>query len=377
MLSVVAVVLASYLVVRVVWPLRWSRAARTALAVLVFGLALHHRIVARFAGSMASPEIPKAAIAVLGTGFIALLLTTVFVLLLDALCVIAWALRRRGVLAAVRRPGVRPVAAGLALVLSGYGTWQAMAVPQVRQVEIAIEGLPEAFDGYRLLQITDLHASRLLTGDWVAEVVAAGNAQRPDLIVLTGDLVDGSPRARADDVRPLAALQAPDGVVAVTGNHEYYAQYLEWMPALRALGMQVLENGHLEIRRGDSVLTLAGVTDPVAARYGLPMPDLAAALAGADPAAPVILLEHRPRDARARSQAGVALQLSGHTHGGHIVGMDRLVKRANGGFVSGLYDVDGMTLYVGNGAGLWPGFATRIGARSEIALITLRAARPG
>ncbi len=377
MLSVVAVVLASYLVLRVVWPLRWSRAARTGLALLVFGLALHHRIVARFAGSMASPEIPKAAIAVLGTGFIALLLTTVFVLLLDALCLLAWVLRRRGALAAMRRPGVRPAVAAVALLLSGYGTWQAMAVPQVRQVEIAIEGLPEAFDGYRLLQITDLHASRLLTGDWVAEVVAAGNAQRPDLILLTGDLVDGSPRARAEDVRPLAALQAPDGVVAVTGNHEYYAQYLEWMPALRALGMQVLENGHLEIRRDDSVLTLAGVTDPVAARYGLPMPDIAAALAGADAAAPVLLLEHRPGAARARARAGVALQLSGHTHGGHIVGMDRLVKRANGGFVSGLYAVDGMKLYVGNGAGLWPGFATRIGAPSEIALITLRAAPPG
>ncbi|WP_394004696.1 metallophosphoesterase [Luteimonas sp. WGS1318] len=377
MLSVVAVVLASYLVVRVVWPLRLSRAARAGLALLVFGLALHHRIVARFAGSMASPEIPKAAIAVLGTGFIALLLTTVFVLLLDALCILAWALRRRRALAALRRPGVRPLIAAVALLLSGYGTWQAMAVPQVRQVEIAIEGLPEAFDGYRLLQITDLHASRLLTGDWVAAVVAAGNAQQPDLIVLTGDMVDGSPRARADDMRPLAGLQAPDGVVAVTGNHEYYAEYRAWMPALRALGMQVLENGYLEIRRGDAALTLAGVTDPVAARYGLPLPDSAAALAGADPQAPVILLEHRPREARARAQAGVALQLSGHTHGGHIVGMDRLVKRANGGFVSGLYDVDGMALYVGNGAGLWPGFATRIGVPSEIALITLRPATSG
>ena len=127
----------------------------------------------------------------------------------------------------------------------------------------------------------------------------------------------------------------------------------------------------------DSVLTLAGVTDPVAARYGLPMPDIAAALAGADAAAPVLLLEHRPGAARARARAGVALQLSGHTHGGHIVGMDRLVKRANGGFVSGLYAVDGMRLYVGHGAGLWPGFATRIGAPSEIALITLRAAATG
>ncbi|MNV32290.1 putative metallophosphoesterase [compost metagenome] len=119
-------------------------------------------------------------------------------------------------------------------------------------------------------------------------------------------------------------------------------------------------------------MTIAGVTDPVAARYGLPMPDLTAALAGADPQAPVILLDHRPVEARANAAKGVALQLSGHTHGGHILGMDQLVKRANGGFVSGRYEVDGMTLYVSNGAGLWPGFAARIGVPSEITLITLR-----
>jgi len=103
------------------------------------------------------------------------------------------------------------------------------------------------------------------------------------------------------------------------------------------------------------------------------MPDLGAALAGADPQAPVILLDHRPVEARANAAHGVALQLSGHTHGGHILGMDQLVKRANGGYVSGRYQVDAMTLYVSNGAGLWPGFAARIGVPSEITLITLRA----
>ena len=373
-LSVVAFVLASYLVLRVVWPLRLSWQIRSLLMLLVYGLALHHRIVARFAGSMASPELPKLVIAALGTGFIALLLTALFVLVLDAATVLVRAMRLRRALVRLRTAWLRPAAASLAVVLSLYGTWQAMAVPQVRQIEVSIAGLPQAFDGYRVLQLTDIHASRLLTRDWVAGVVAASNAQQPDLIVITGDLVDGNVEARADDVRPLADLRASDGVIAITGNHEYYAQYQDWMQAFRALGMQVLENAHLRIARGDAALTIAGVTDPVADRYGLPEPDLDAALAGAPAQAPVILLDHRPVAARDAATRGVALQLSGHTHGGHSVGMNRLVARANGGFVSGLYPVGGMQLHVSNGAGLWPGFATRIGVPSEIAVLTLRRA---
>ncbi|MEF3081021.1 metallophosphoesterase [Luteimonas sp. SMYT11W] len=374
MLSVVAIVLASYLVLRVVFPLRLPWPVRAGLAVLVYGLALHHRIVARFAGSMASPELPKLVIAALGTGFIALLLTALFVLLLDVVTLMLWALRRRGALATLRGPWLRPGVAVLALLLSAYGTWRAMVVPQVRQIEVPIAGLPQAFDGYRVLQLTDIHASRLLTGDWVAGVVAASNAQQADLIVITGDLVDGSVTARANDVRPLADLRAPDGVIAITGNHEYYGVYRDWMDAFRAMGMAVLENAHVRVERDGAALTIAGVTDPVAARYGQALPDIDAAIAGADPQAPIVLLDHRPVEARENAKRGVVLQLSGHTHGGHIVGMDRLVARANGGFVSGLYPVDGMQLYVSNGAGLWPGFATRIGVPSEITVLTLRRA---
>jgi len=371
-LSVVGLLLALYLVWRVVWPLRLSLSLRGPLGLLIIALALHHRIVARFAGTMASPELPKMVIALLATGFTAVLLLAVFVIVLDVLLLASRMLRVQRVADALRTPWLRPSAAAVALLLSAYGISQGMAVPKVRHVEVAIDNLPAAFDGYRVLQLTDIHASRLLTGEWVAKVVAESNAQQPDLVVITGDLVDGSVAARANDVRPLGELKARDGVIAITGNHEYYGQYAQWMPAFRALGMLVLENSHTLIHRDGALLAIAGVTDPVAARYGLPMPDLEKAKAGIAPEVPVILLDHRPTLARANAEAGVALQLSGHTHGGHIVGMDQLVKRANGGFVSGRYAVDGMTLYVSNGAGLWPGFAARIGVPSEITVFTLR-----
>jgi predicted MPP superfamily phosphohydrolase len=373
-LSLVALVLSLYVVWRLVWPLRIPLWARGVLALLVVAMGLHHRIVATFAGTMASPEIPGPLIVVLATGFIALLLGALALLALDGLLLGARLLRRPQAVAALRRPWLRPAAAAVALLVSAYGIQQGIAVPKTRQIEVAIAGLPAQFDGYRVLQLTDIHASRLLTGDWVAEVVARSNALAPDLVVITGDLVDGTVAARADDIRPLGQLRAPDGVIAITGNHEYYADYAAWMHAFRGMGMQVLENSHTQLRRNGATVTVAGVTDPVATRYGLPMPDLDAALAGADVAAPVILLDHRPREAHAHAARGVALQLSGHTHGGHIVGMDQLVRRANGGFVSGRYAVDGMTLYVSNGAGLWPGFAARIGVPSEITLITLRSA---
>lgn len=363
-----------YVAWRLFWPLRLPLWAKALLSLLLVALAVQLRIVATFWGTMASPEIPRMAIATLATGSTAVLLLALGLLVLDAGLLLSRALRWPRAVAALRTRMLRPLAAGLALLLSAYGVSQGMAVPTVRQIDVRIAGLPAAFDGYRVLQLTDIHASRLLTGDWVRRVVAESNALEPDLIVITGDLIDGTVAARRNDFRPLGDLQAPDGVIAITGNHEYYAQYREWMQAFRALHMQVLENSHTQVRRGSAALTIAGVTDPVAARYGLPLPDLDAALAGAAPAAPVILLDHRPRNAREAAERGVKLQLSGHTHGGQIIGMDQLVKRANGGYVSGRYAVNGMTLYVSNGAGLWAGFPARIGVPSEITLITLRRA---
>jgi predicted MPP superfamily phosphohydrolase len=138
------------------------------------------------------------------------------------------------------------------------------------------------------------------------------------------------------------------------------------------LGIRVLANAHTVLRRDGGALVVAGVTDRSAPTTGHPGPDLAAALAAAPADAPIVLLDHQPANAALATAHGVKLQLSGHTHGGMIRGLDRLVARGNAGFVSGAYQVGGMLLYVSNGTALWPGFALRLGRPSEMTRITLR-----
>jgi predicted MPP superfamily phosphohydrolase len=162
-------------------------------------------------------------------------------------------------------------------------------------------------------------------------------------------------------------------VFAIPGNHEYYFGYHSWMEHDAGLGIHMLLNQHVVIRRGGEALVVAGVTDLAALGSTHPAPDLASALDGAPGDAPVILLAHQPRMAARAAKAGAALQLSGHTHGGMLRGLDLLVARGNDGYVSGIYRVGGMQLYVNNGTGLWPGFALRLGVPSELTVITLRA----
>jgi uncharacterized protein len=158
----------------------------------------------------------------------------------------------------------------------------------------------------------------------------------------------------------------------ISGNHEFIFGYGTWMAHFATLGLLSLENRYVVLDRDGGKLVVAGITDRASRRSGHPVRDLAAVLEGAPEGAPIVLLDHQPSDARHAAELGVALQLSGHTHGGLILGIDRLAARANAGFVSGRYDVDGMTLYVNNGTALWPGFALRLGRPSELTRITLR-----
>jgi predicted MPP superfamily phosphohydrolase len=270
---------------------------------------------------------------------------------------------------------VRYGAAGLAALLAAIGVAGALRVPPLKDVEITVRGLPPQFEGYRLIHLTDLHISRLFPERWVRRVVEQANAAGADLIVVTGDFIDGTVAMRRADVEPLRDLQAPDGVLAVPGNHEYFFGYSSWMRHLSGLGMRMLPNAHAVLAREDAQLVIAGVTDLSAPSAGEAPPDLNAALAGAPAGAPVILLDHQPKNARQAATRGVALQLSGHTHGGMIIGLDRALGPANGGFVSGRYDLGSMTLYVSNGTALWPGFALRLGRPPELTRITLRAHR--
>ncbi|MCD2172183.1 metallophosphoesterase [Rhizobium sp. C4] len=355
--------------VRFIQPLPWHWSLKIALAVLLLIASQYHLFSRLSSGSVFSPEFPRPLVIAFNVVFAAIIFLAVFQIVLDIALL---------VLALVKTQFVYPPAAlrysmgALALLLSAYGVSQAIRVPALKDVEFSIAGLPAEFDGYRLVQLTDLHISRLFPASWAGEVVARTNALGADLIVVSGDFIDGSLESRTADVAPLAKLRAPDGVFAIPGNHEYFFSYAQWMSHLNSLGMQMLPNAHVVLTRGGSRIVLAGVTDLSAARYGLPAPDFATALAGAPADAPVILLDHQPMRAKEAAAAGIALQLSGHTHGGMVAGLDRLVARANNGFVSGVYQVGNMSLYVNNGTGLWPGFAVRLGVPSELTRITLR-----
>jgi predicted MPP superfamily phosphohydrolase len=320
-------------------------------------------------GSVFAPEFSRSVVILFNWAFGTLLFLAMLQLVLDTGTLLTLLAGR----AMAREPDeLRYAAALLALLLAAVAVANALRVPPVRNVAVAIRDLTASFDGYRIVQLTDLHVSRLFTATWVKAVVDRSNATGADLIVVTGDFTDGSVQMRRNDVEPLTKLRARDGVYAIPGNHEYFFDYRAWMRHLSAMGIRMLPNAHAVIDRGGAQLVVAGVTDLSAPSVGEAAPDLDLALRGAPAKAPVILLDHQPRRARTAASRGAALQLSGHTHGGMLLGLDRLVARANAGFVSGRYEVGAMTLYVSNGTGLWPGFALRLGVPSEITLITLR-----
>ena len=373
MFHLITAIIALYVIWRFVRPLSVGRAGKIGLGVLLLLIAEHHLVTRTFFGSMASPEVPGQVLVVLGWAFASLILLALLLLTRDLVGIVVWALRGRTgrVLLGGSRLGI---ALGLISTgLSAVGVWQAIRVPDVKTMEIVLPRLPAELDGLSIVQLTDLHASRLLQAPWLQAVVNKTNALKPDLILITGDLVDGSPRARVDDVQPLKDLRARYGVFAIPGNHEYYVDYVHWLPAFEHLGLHMLLNEHVLITHNGRDLVLAGVTDKAAQPFKLPEPDIIKALKGAPAGDPVILLSHRPGGALLNAGQGVDLQLSGHTHGGQILGPHLIAKWANEGFVSGLYAVAGMQLYVSNGTGLWNGFPVRLGRPSEITEIVLRA----
>ena len=377
MFHVVAGLLAFYVIWRFIFPLSCRWPLKGLLAIIVLLAAEHHLITRNFFGTMASPEVPFAVIAVAGWGFCALILMGLGMLVRDGVGIATYPfapVRARTILSA---GAPRAVIALVAVVVAAIGVREAVRVPDVKTVEITLPNWPRTLDGYRIIQLTDLHASRLLQGPWIESVVNRTNARTPDLIVLTGDMVDGLPQAREHDVSPLRNLKARQGVVAIAGNHEYYADYPRWLGTFDRLGLRMLLNEHIVVPGNGEGFVLAGVTDIIAPRFRQTPPNIEQALYGVPADMPVVLLSHRPGGAQDNAAAGADLQLSGHTHGGQAWGMHWLVQYLNDGFVSGSYQVGDMHLYVSNGAGLWPGFPIRLGQRSEITEVVLRAPTSG
>jgi hypothetical protein len=270
-------------------------------------------------------------------------------------------------------PWAYGLALGGALVSVLLGLVAALRPAAVRTVEVPITGLPAALDGFRIVQISDLHLGPLVPWYQVDHVLAASNALAPDLVAVTGDLVD----AEADGVRPkaqrLGALRARHGVFFVTGNHEYYSGADRWLQVIRSMGWRVLDNEHALLEHGGARLAVAGMPDPTAASLGRG-PDLAQALAGVPADAVPILLFHPPTGTKAAGRAGVRLQLSGHTHGGQYFPWSLLVP-ALFRHGKGLSREGSLWVYTSVGTGFW-GPPDRFLVPSELTLLELRTAAP-
>jgi hypothetical protein len=273
--------------------------------------------------------------------------------------------RRRLLLSVLGRAAVAGAGGAAAI---GYGI--ALSQPELRRVRLSMRSMPSAWQGLRLVQISDLHVGPTVRRGYVETLVATVNDLAPDLIVITGDLVDGFVSQLADQIEPLRALRAPHGVLFVTGNHEYFYRASEWLTELRSMGISVLSNSHTIIEQGGASIVIAGLEDPVASSLTDPrVLALRDAVASCPESSLRILLTHRPNDVVAASANGFDLQLSGHVHAGQFFPFTWLTSWIET-YSDGLYSLGKTWLYVNRGAGHW-GPINRLGARQEVTLFEI------
>lgn len=259
---------------------------------------------------------------------------------------------------------------GLTGVITSYGIYEARKRPGIVNISVPIERLPRSFAGFRIVQITDVHAGLTVGREWIEGIAEEVHALKPDLIAFTGDMVDGSVANLRNAVAPLGELQAPFGKFFVTGNHEYYSGVEEWLVEVERLGYDVLLNEHRIIERGGDRLVLGGVTDFTGGRHlESHRSDPAAAFRNAPPEMVRIFMAHQPKTLLQTDGVDFDLMLSGHTHGGQFFPW-HLATATDQPYLSGLHRPNGKWIYVSKGTGYW-GPPVRLGARSEITVITL------
>lgn len=259
----------------------------------------------------------------------------------------------------------------VAVLSTALGFINARRRARVVSVDVPITGLPEALDGLTIVQISDIHVGPTIKARYVDAIVDAVNRLEPDLIAVTGDVVDGSVQQLAGHTEPLRRLKARYGTYLVTGNHEYYSGAEQWIAQFRHLGLRVLLNEHVVLEHNGARFIVAGVTDYSAGHFDeAHRSDPAAAVAGAPGDIDIkLLLAHQPRTALAAAEAGYTLQLSGHTHGGQFFPWNFFV-RLQQPFTAGLAKLDTLWIYTSRGTGYW-GPPKRLGAPSEITRLRL------
>ena len=252
-----------------------------------------------------------------------------------------------------------------------YGFYSARKGPFIIKHDIYIKNLPEAFENFSIAQISDLHVGPTIKRPYVEDVLEKISHLNPDLIAVTGDLVDGSVKYLKSELQPLKDMIAPYGTFFVTGNHEYYSGVDLWLDETDRLGMKNLINSNELISRSGDQIAIAGITDLKAHQIKpAHKSDPGLALRSVPDNITKIVLAHQPNSIHSVHEIGADLQLSGHTHGGQFWPFTYLTKLVNP-YIAGFYDHYGTQIYVNRGTGYW-GPPLRIGVPAEITLIRLK-----
>ena len=351
------------------WPSPWRQGATIALVLLALSIP---------ASMMAWRTLPRnIAIPLSWVGYVWMGSMFLVLVLLWGGELARWSWVKYASIASInggRREFLAQLLAGGAgafgLALSGWGVWSAIRPVEVKRVAVRLKKLPGSLSGLRLVQLSDMHVGLTIGRDFVEDVVRKVNALEPDIVAITGDLIDGSVADLGPAVAPLGEIRAKLGTYFVTGNHEYYSGADSWLAFLQSIGIKALRNERVELTVNGETMHLAGVDDWTAHQFGNGHgSDMERAMQGRDASKPVVLLAHQPVHFDEARTHGVDLQISGHTHGGQIFPFGFLTRLAQP-FLSGLHRRGDSQIYVSSGTGSW-GPPMRIAAPAEITLIEI------
>ncbi len=253
------------------------------------------------------------------------------------------------------------------LAVTSWGYRVAAAKPWVTNLDVVAKNLPAELDGFTIAQISDLHLGVLVDGPQLNRIVDQINDIRPDLVVITGDLVDENAEHLLALADPLKRVNSRYGMVAVTGNHEYYAGVRKVIEHASDIGIRYLQNEKVVLPNG---LILYGLNDPTARQMGYPSATVEQVVGPEAREATSVLLCHQPRHYNRIAQLGVTLTLSGHTHGGQLWPMAFITRRVFE-HAEGVYNIGDSVFYVSRGLGTW-GPPMRVGSPPELVIARLR-----
>lgn len=264
-------------------------------------------------------------------------------------------------------PSLRGWALVAGVVLSVIALVQGFRPPVLQNYEVRVPGLSQEMDGTVIVAMSDLHLGSLIGEQWLVKRVSQVREQRPDLVVLLGDLFEGHGKPRGELLPALRRLTAPLGVWAVPGNHEFHGGNNGAMDLLNEAGIRLLRDRWVEVRPG---FVVAGVEDLTSSRRrGRDIDHISKAVAGRPPGT-TILLSHTPWQTEQAANAGVNLMLCGHTHSGQIWPFGYMVRLFYP-LLEGRYEAAGMPVIVSRGTGTW-GPRMRLWRPGEILRVTLR-----